>query len=111
MHETTPAIPGITFPLNSSKTPNISTKPSQDFFRADIPSPYDSTPPNTHIIISDSPLPTDYSEDPLRIVIDLEVLDNLVTSSQKKAIPKPTPKLSKSDVGKSQLVFETEIQE
>ena len=43
------------------------------------------------------------------MIIDLEAWDNLVTTSQKIVVPKPTPKLSKSDVGKALLVFETEI--
>ena len=97
-----------------SQPPTIPSNSSQNLSIPDIPSPYQSTSPNSphsHIVISYSPSPNNHPEDPFQTVIDSEALDNLVTSSQKIVIPKPKPKISKADVGKSLLIFETEIQE
>ena len=62
----------------------------------EIQSPYHSTPPNTPrspIIISDSPTPSPINRpaDHLRIIIDLEALDHLASTTNKISIPKPKP--------------------
>ena len=82
----------------------------------EIPSPYHSTPPNTPrstIIISDSPTPSPINrqDDHLRTIIDLEALDHLASTSHKIAIPKPKPTITKADVGRNLLIFETELME
>ena len=82
----------------------------------EIPSPYESTPPNTPhspILMSDSSTasPINLPANHLRIVIDLEALDHLASTSHKIAIPKPKPTLTKSDVGNNLFIFEIEIQE
>ena len=82
----------------------------------EIPSPYHSTPPNTPrspILISDSPTPSPINRpaNHLRTVIDLEALDHLASTSNKISIPKLKPTITKTDVGKNLLIFETELQE
>ena len=97
-----------------SQPPTIPSTSSQNLSIPDIPSPYQSNvpnSPNSPIVISDSPSPNNHPEDPLRTIIDLEALENLVTSSKKIVVPKPKAKISKAYVGKYLLIFETEIHE
>ena len=107
--DTTTLIPGIKKPLMIRQLLSI-----QDIL--EIPSPYHSTPPNTPpspIIISDSPTPSpiNHLEDHLRTVMDLEALDHLASTFHKIVIPKPKPTITKEDVGRNLLIFETELME